>query len=166
MKISKLIALSLLGMTIHVSGVLAEPVAPIAQLNDSGKAMLELQGKTEKDLVNSIPSKEGVGVPIYPGAMFLSALSGSEGMLPGLNLVSEEPLEKVKMWYEKHLEGWSYSDMMMLYHEGTGKLSFADAMKTPTVNVIALEPDAFDLMIFDVPNGKTRIQITYRPAGK
>ena len=143
----------------------AEPAAPMAPLKKEGMDLMKMQGKTMTDVEQEIPDKQEVGVPIYPGAMYVSHMdTGSGDMLPSLNLVASDPPERVRAWYRGTLEGWSYSDTFQLFYKGEGEISLSDLMQTESVNVSAEEGQALDLMFSDVPDVKSRIQITYTPA--
>lgn len=144
---------------------LAEPFAPMAKLNGKGLKMQKLSGETEADRLQKVPSIEEVGVPPYPGAVIISIIIDESGqMMPGLNLVSTDPPEKVRAWYKENLQGWRWSEMLELFYQGEGELkNLAQVMTTPTINALPLSSEAIDMRFSDVPGAQTRIQITYQP---
>lgn len=146
--------------------VSAEPVAPLSKYSKDGMKLIKQQNKSLEDLKKDIPSKEKVGIPIYPGATFASAIEGSEGGLPpSVNLISNDPPEKVRKWYENNLEGWNYSEKLDLFYEGQKEPEISELFegKYQTVSVMKEEGEGIDLMFLDVPDVKTRIQIVYKP---
>ena len=157
-----LVSLSLL--LVAGSMVSAEPVAPLSNYSKKGMGLIRQQNKTLDDLKKEIPSRETVGIPIYPGATFASSLSG-QGLPPTVNLISNDPPDQVKAWYMKNLDGWGYSQMLNLFYDGRTepKLAKLFAGKYQTVAIMEEEGKALDLMLLDVPNVKTRIQIVYKP---
>lgn len=144
---------------------LAEPFAPMAKMNDQGLKMQKLSGETEAERLQKVPSMEEVGVPPYPGAVIISIIIDESGqMMPGLNLASTDPPEKVRAWYKEKLQGWRWSEMLELFYQGEGELkNLAQVMTTPTINVLPMSSEAIDMRFSDVPGAQARIQITYQP---
>ncbi len=163
----KRIVFSLLALVfIFVSTAFAtEPVAPFLPFADI-KIPPEMKAKIKA------PSKQQVGVPVYPGAR-LGAVVESDGKLSSIDLFTKDSPSKVVAWYKKHLsKDWSKLSekfhIKQLKHEGY----FAktknpdpdpmDLMKTKSIQIMRVETpeDAgFTAMFFNVKGMKTRIYI-------
>ena len=141
--------------------VFAEPVGDMLPLTDMGEAMLVMSGASIEDEAAKIPSKEAVGLPVYPGAYY-TATFGGEGMLPSVIMASSDPMEKVKSWYENQ-EGLTWSDMFGLFYVGdeyemmvTESVFLQDISEDPSVSTGGLGG-------FDMSGMKTQITISYEP---
>ena len=87
-----------LSTLVLASGVVcAEPVGELPPLSDFSRQMMEGQGQTERDLRAAIPSKETVGIPVFPNALYCTEMK-AEGMLPTVVLASDESMDSVKTW--------------------------------------------------------------------
>lgn len=160
----RLLIAGLIFASFSVQGALAEPYAPLAKLNAKGIKMMKLSGETEQDRMRSVPSAKEVDVPTYPGAVIVSVVKDESGqLLPGINLASTDPPEKVREWYKKRLHGWRWSDKSRLFHQFDGEPNGMQLMTTPIINILAMEARSLDMTFLDVPGAKTRIQITYKP---
>ena len=113
------------------------------------------------DVPETIPSRESVGLPIYPGAVYTSRFDG-EGMLPWVIMASSDPMEKVKAWYAEQ-EGLTWNDMFELFHAG-------DTYEMMAVDSVLLQDISEDpsqstggLAGFDMSGMKTQITIAYTP---
>lgn len=121
---------------------------------------------------NDVPMKDEVEIPPYPGAVIASLYSPAEdeqqGLLPYINLISSDPIDKVMEFYEHELlqlEGWKWSEMMEFFYKGDDAMK-AMSNQVPFVNIMEADPEAFDViyMTGDLKtNMKTRIQVVYRP---
>ncbi|MDW7774539.1 MAG: hypothetical protein SCH71_16770 [Desulfobulbaceae bacterium] len=149
------------------SAALAEPLAPASKFSKKGIKILKSSNQTPKDFEKDIPSKEEVDIPVYPGATVSYVLEPGTGLPPTVNLISNDPPDKVKEWYRKNLEGWGYSDMLNLFYEGTQEPQIAELFegKYQTVAVMEETGEGLDLLLFEVPDVKTRIQIVYKIKG-
>lgn len=143
---------------LSMCGLSAEPVAPLPDFNDASKDM----GLDPSKVRDSIPTKASVGVPIYPGAFYLSVFP-IEGMYPTVNLVTEDSLEDVREWYEKNLDGWTYDEMFELFAEGDSGFDFTKMGSMQTITLLKQDVVAMDMMFYDLPEITTRIQISYKP---
>lgn len=148
----------------------AEPLAPLGKYSKKGLMALELnKDMTIEDVRKTIPSKERVGIPVYPGAIFVSAFAGAEGfegIPPFVNLISNDPPEKVKAWYAKNLSGWTYDDKwLQVFHDGPDGAGVEDLTsgKYQQVRVEEEYGGSSDLMYMDEPDVKTLIVIQYKP---
>jgi hypothetical protein len=146
------------------------PLAPLSKYSKEGLTALELnKDMTLEDVRKTIPAKERVGIPVYPGATFASAFGGAEGfesIPPFVNLISNDPLEKVKAWYGKNLPGWKYDDKwLQVFHDGPegARVEDLDSGKYQLVSVEEEYGGGLDLMYMDEPDIKTRIVIHYKP---
>lgn len=121
---------------------------------------------------NDVPMKDAVEIPPYPGAVIASLYSPAEdeqqGLLPYINLISSDPIDKVLEFYEQELlqmEGWKWSEMMEFFYKGDDAMK-AMSNQVPFVNIMEADPEAFDViyMTGDLKtNMKTRIQVVYKP---
>ena len=75
-----LFSLSLIALVSWAISVWAEPAAPFLPYNDMGKKLLSSQGKTPTDAQKEAPTKEQVGMPIYPSS-YLGTTGESSGEL-------------------------------------------------------------------------------------
>jgi len=146
----------------------AEPIAQPFKMNKKGIDLIKRTGKdpekVRQEKLKEIPSKDSWHLPVYPGSKFVSRMKGNDAMFPSINLISDDPPEEVKAWYNEHLKDWSYDETYQFFHETRGELDMAKMYTTQTVNVMETSTEAIDLMFADEPNLKTRIQIMYDPA--
>ena len=91
-KFSVVLALLLMGFSFVT---FAEPVGLPLPFNELGKQANS--GKSEADLISKIPSKESVGLPVYPGSNFGSAMTGN-GALMSVQMLSKDDPDKVIAW--------------------------------------------------------------------
>ncbi len=147
----------------------ATPVAPMLEMTADGRKFIKSQGKTSADIARTIPAKESIGLPIYPGAYFASHLDnvGSNGtLLAALNLVAEDSPAQIEAWYRKNLSDWSYSDTFALFYKGQGEINMGSLMEIPTITITDEADPAlqgFDLMFYESQKIKSRIIIRYVP---
>ena len=164
-------------MVVWAASAIAEPIAPLATLNDIGKLMLASEGKTEADAKKDIPSRELVGIPAYPGSRF--GAIGGDGTVDGnsVQLISKDSPEKVIDWYRKQLgKDWQYvPDLAEEQMKEVGVFA-----KTRKKNIDALNSFRYKLlrvskvekpgdighidMLYDVKGIKSLIVITFKPA--
>lgn len=131
------------------------PYPPDSALTETGKLMKRMKQSGEE---MKVPSKEEVGVPIYPGAYLSSTSSGSG--LPMVTLLSADPPEKVTAWYKDNLKGWSYNSLLKVFYEGPDKLPIGKIMERPQVVIVPGDKDVLFGM-YDIPV-KTSFSITYK----
>lgn len=160
--------LLLVSISLSLCGnVFAEPVAPLLEMTEQGLKLVKAQGKTLNDVEAEIPSRENISLPIYPEAYFASHVEGAEGssttMLPAVNLVATDPPEKVKEWYRKNLDGWTFNPTYELFHPEGATVDMASLMEIPTIAVMAEDDPGFDLMFYKAQAVKSRIIIRYDP---
>lgn len=124
-----------------------------------------------------VPTKEEVGINPYPGAVISSVSAPSsdttkynQEVLPFVILVSTDSPDNVVAFYKRILtkdKGWTYSEEFTTFVKGeTGN---ALTGFVPTVAIRDENGNNFDLV--NVDEGlrnrlKSRIQITYKPAGE
>lgn len=156
---SQLVALALLLLSPAIAA--AEPVGEMLPLSESGAALLAMAGGSIEDEAAKIPSRETVGMPVYPGSYYTATMSG-EGMLPSVIMASSEPIEKVKAWYGEQ-DGLTWNDMFGLFHVGekyemmvTESVFLQDISEDPSVSTGGLGG-------FDMSGMKTQITISYEP---
>ena len=140
--------------------VSAEPVGKLPELNHMGEQMLVSQGHTVADLMQKIPSTEAVGVAVFPGSLYIGEIEGS-GMMPSVILVSGEPMEKVKEWYENQPD-FSYEETFKLFYLGD---EYA-MMESESVFLqdISENPDASPgALMFNMAGMKTQMTISFKP---
>lgn len=138
----------------------AEPVGDVLPFNDSGQAMMSMSGKSLEDVKAAIPSRESVGLPIYPGSVYTSQYEG-DGMLPGLVMASSDPIDEVTSWYQAQ-DGLTWSEQWGLFHAGDNY----EMMKTESVYLqdISADPSvSAGGLVFDMRGMKTQITISYEP---
>ena len=141
----------------------AEPVGDIPPISDSTRKIHEMQGKSIDDALAEykadIPSKEEVGIPVYPGSFYTTKFE-AEGMLPAVTLASKDSIDEVSAWYEE--QGLKWSDMAQMYYVGE-KYEF---MKSETVFLQDISEDPSESaggLAFDMSGMKTQITISYKP---
>lgn len=142
------------------ANVSAEPVGGLRPLSDVGKQMMQMQGKTIKDMELAVPSKDTVGIPVFPGSFYCSEFSG-EGMLPAVILASDQPVSAIKEWYLGQ-EGLNWSDMWGMFYVGEEYVM----MKSESVLLqdISEDPQLCACgMAFDMTGMKTQFTISYKP---
>ena len=84
---------------------------------------IKLSKSAPKNLTNrsyTVPTKDEVGIPIYPGSYLTSltaprtdTLKYEKAVLPFINLVTKDQSSKVISFYNSKLakaDGWNYSD--------------------------------------------------------
>jgi hypothetical protein len=139
----------------------AEPAGEMLPLTEMGESLLAMSGASIEDHAAKIPSKETVGLPIYPGAYYTATFEG-EGMLPSVIMASADPMDKVKGWYESQ-EGLTWSDMFGLFYAGDKY----EMMVTESVFLQDISADPSNstggLGGFDMSGMKTQITISYEP---
>lgn len=139
----------------------AEPVGGMLPLSETGEAMMVMSGGSIEEHAAKIPSKEAVGLPVYPGAFYTAQMKG-EGMLPSVIMASSDPIETVKAWYENQ-EGLTWNEMFGLFHVGDSY----EMMVTESVFLqdISADPSASTGGFggFDMSGMKTQITISYEP---
>ncbi|MFO8048024.1 MAG: hypothetical protein R6U29_03230 [Desulfosudaceae bacterium] len=165
-KMTLLLGGTLLAITLLTTGAWSEPLAPMPEMTEEGRQMLQSQGKTLADVEKKIPSRAEVGVPVYPGARYATHVEPArEGMLPSVSLISDDPPDQVKEWYGRNLPGYAHNEMFDLFYQGPPgqDLSFKELTSTPTVTVTEEDGESLDLMFSRVPHVKTRVIISYRP---
>jgi hypothetical protein len=140
----------------------AEPVGGMLPLTESGKSLLAMSGVSIDDQAARIPSKEMVGLPVYPGS-FYTATFGGEGMLPSVIMASSDPIEKVKSWYEAQ-EGLTWNDMFGLFHTGDDYTMMVTESVFPQDISTNPSESTGGLAGFDMSGMKTQITISYDPS--
>jgi hypothetical protein len=151
---------ALLLAALNTASVNAEPVGGLPDLNHVGSQMLESHGKTAADLLANVPSRETVGLPVFPGAFYTGTIEASE-MMPTVVLASTEALAKVKAWYAGQ-PGFTYDDSFKLFYRGdeyvmmqTESVYLQDISENPTASAGGL--------MFNMKGMKTQITISYQP---
>ena len=135
----------------------AEPIAPLAPLNDFGKQAFAAEGKTEADMENDIPPKDLVGIPPYPDSYFGSSM-GDGDELNAVTLISKDSAEKVVAWYQKELSsGWQYlpelatkqmNEVGVFINTDVKAISAMDALRYKQVRISKVEkPEDVDSYI-------------------
>ena len=170
-----LFSLSLIALVSWAISVWAEPAAPFLPYNDMGKKLLSSQGKTPTDAQKEAPTKEQVGMPIYPGS-YLGTTGGSSGELSSVQFVSKDSADKVIAWYQKNLgKGWKQAPQLTVSQIGevgvfvkTDLEQFDDfeAMKMQQIRIAKVEkPEdtGFLAMAFDVTGVKSIINMQIKP---
>ena len=152
---------------LFTSSVYAQtPCAPWIKLSKSAPKNLTSRSYT-------IPTKDEVGIPIYPGS-FLTSLSApradtlkfENSILPFINLVTKDQPSKVISFYKSKLtkaDGWNYSEEYKTFVQG----DVASAMSgfVPAVGIRDETGNSFDLVHANERlkgKLKTRIQIFYK----
>lgn len=138
----------------------ADPVGDLLEFSHVGEQMMASQGKGHADIKKEIPTKQTVGLPVYPGAFYTGAMAG-EGMLPTIVMASGDPIETIKEWYANQ-DGLSYEDTFQTFYVGEKYLMMQseavflqDISKDPSVSVGGL--------VFNMDGMKTQISISYIP---
>jgi len=149
-------------VSLGLSGpAMAEPVGDLLPFTETGEALFAMSGKTVDEVRATIPSRETVGLPVYPGAVYTAQFTG-EGMLPSVIMASADPLDEVKAWYAGQ-EGLTWNDMFELFYVGdsyemmaTESVFLQDISEDPTQSTGGLAG-------FDMTGMKTQITIAYKP---
>lgn len=152
-------------LSLGLSGqAMAEPVGDLLPFTEMGEALFAMSGKTVDEVRATIPSRETVGLPVYPGAAYTAQFSG-EGMLPSVIMASSDPMDEVKAWYANQ-EGLTWNDMFGLFYVGdtyemmaTESVFLQDISDDPTQSTGGLGG-------FDMIGMKTQITIAYKPDGE
>ena len=115
-----------------------------------------------KASLSSIPDEATVGIPAYPKAYLLSYAT-SDDLLPGLVLVSSDPIDVVHSFYKEKLSEWVYDERMQLYWPGPGDYKLSQHMgKVSSVTLSEWDPESF--WSKNLPkNVKTSINIIFEP---
>ncbi len=152
-----------LAMALIMTGVFglawAGPLAPLAKLDDGWGMML-------KPADREVPDASKVGIPAYPGSLFCSIKTGGwgESAWSEVQILSEDPYEKVSAWYRKKMGGW-------YCNEWVKNRSFTCSDKNPG-SAGNYDPETFnvvDVSNIDVaipcvlPDMKTGISIRFQP---
>lgn len=156
----------------------------ILSISGTTQAQYASWAKLSKDAPNEIsarkypvPTKDEVGIPVYPGAVISSVSAPREDtlkfkkeILPFVILVSKDSPEKVISYYKKKLtsaNGWNYNDEFKTFVKGPPGSSLTGFI--PAVAIRDESGENFDLVYVDqdLKNRlKSRIEITYNPAKK
>lgn len=165
----------LLLIVVWTVSALAEPIAPLATLSASGKQIFEAEGTTEADMKKDVPPKELVGIPAYPGSLFVMA-EGDENELTMVQLISKDNPEKVIAWYKKQLgKDWQYvpglatkrlNDVEIFVKTDKKNISAIDALNYKQLEVAKVEKpgDTGGIeMVFDVSGIKSWIIMILKP---
>lgn len=162
-------------MVVWAVSAAAEPIAPLAPLNDYGKNAFAAKGKTEADVKKEIPSREAVGLPAPPGSYF--GMSGkSNGELISVQLISKDTPEKVIAWYRKQLgKDWQYvpdlaseqlGQVGVFVNTDKPNVDAFDSLKYKQLVVNKVEKPGdtgFIEMVFEVKGIKSMIVMTLKP---
>jgi hypothetical protein len=138
----------------------AEALAQLPALNHVGEQMLASQGMTASDLQQRIPSRESVGMPVYPGALYTGEILG-EGMMPSVVLATSDPIETVKEWYSGQ-EGLRWEDSFGLFFRGTDYV-LMESESVLLMNISAHPASSAGGLMFDMSGMQTQITISYQP---
>ncbi len=150
-----------------VQSIAQSPFAPWAKL--STDAPKNISGRKF-----SVPTKDEVGIPPYPGA-FISSVSApstdtikyKQEVLPFVNLVTSDIPSNVIAFYKRNFtkaKGWNYSEEFRTFVKGD--LESAGTGFVPSVAIRDESGDNYDLVYVDSSvksKLKTRIVITYKP---
>lgn len=172
MKYFKIISLVfLLIFSVPLSAIFAQvPVAPWAKL--SRNAPDNISGRNY-----TVPTKEEVGIPVFPGAVLTSVsapredtLKYKQEILPFITLVTTALPQEVISFYKRNLNeanGWNFTEEYRTFVKG--QLSSVLSGFVPAVEVRDETGDNFDLVYVDErlkEKLRTRIRITYKPEKK
>ena len=139
----------------------------------------KLSSNAPKDISSRnypVPTKEEVGIKPYPGAVISSVSAPStdttkykQEVLPFVILVSTDSPDNVISFYKRNLtkdKGWAYSEEFRTFVKGQTTQALTGFV--PAVAIRDENGENFDLSYVDegLKNRlKSRIQITYKPAG-
>ena len=162
--------IQILVIVLFLTGISQAQFAPWAKL--SKDAPKEISGRNY-----SVPSKEQVDIPVYPGAVISSVSAPSadtikykQEVLPFINLVTSDLLSNVVNFYKRNLtkdKGWNYSEEYKTFVKGSPGSSLTGFV--PSVAIRDESGENFDLIYVDPgvkSKLKTRIVITYKPSDK
>ena len=138
------------------TSVQAEPVAMPPDFNHAA----EKAEINRADIISVIPDKEIVGIPVYPGAVWVSNFE-AEGWLPSIQLVSDHESEKIIEWYREVLQDWAWNEPMKLFYASKDEYKFSMMGQVEAVSILDEASEALDLVYYHVPKVKSRIQISY-----
>ena len=140
----------------------------------------KLSSNAPKDISSRnypVPTKEEVGISPYPGAVISSVSAPStdttrynQEVLPFIIMVSTDSPENIVAFYKRILtkdKGWTYSEEFKTFVKG--QTANAQTGFVPAVAIRDENGNNFDLVYVDevLKNRlKSRIQITYKPAGE
>lgn len=127
------------------------------------------------DMVNgwTVPSKEVVGLPVYPGAFIVALMDGGPMevnddtlmMLPSITMATVDDQAKVVSFYKEQLKDWKYKnsfDMFDIFWDGPDEfnnLDMTQGMTIPNIVVFGATEGEPNFM----PEAKTAITIVYKP---
>jgi hypothetical protein len=127
------------------------------------------------DLVESwtVPSKEEVGLPAYPGAFIVALMDAQEMVmnddtvmtLPSITLAAVDEQAKVVDFYKEHLKDWKYKnsfgmfDIFWLGPDDFNNMDMNQGMTIPNLVVFESTDGEPNFM----PEAKTAITIVYKP---
>lgn len=121
----------------------------------------------------TVPSKEEVGIPAYPGA-FIVALMEAQAMvmnddtimaLPSITLATEDEQSKVVSFYKEKLKEWKYKnsfgmfDIFWIGPDDFNNMDMNQGMTIPNIAVFESTEGEPNFM----PEAKTAITIVYNP---
>ncbi len=169
------IVIFLLGvMALSYSTVVAEePFAPKIKLPE------KIENRANwVTLVDSwkVPSKEEVGLPVYPGAFIVALMQGGPievnddtlVMLPLITMATVDDQAKVVSFYKEKLKDWKYKntfDMFDIFWDGPDEFNNIDMTQGMTIpNIVVFESTDGEPNF--MPEAKTAITIVYKPVKK
>lgn len=115
-----------------------------------------------KQGLSLLPDEATVGIPSYPGAYLLSHATSND-LLPGLVIVSTDPIDQVHSFYKEKLSGWVYDKRVGLFWPGPGAYKLTEHTgKVSSVSLMEWISDSY--WSEHLPeNVKTQISIIYEP---
>lgn len=167
-----LTAVFVLGLAVSA---FAEPAANLLPYNSFGKQALAAEGKSEADALKDTPSKQAVGLPVYPGSYFGTS-GASNGVLSSAQFVSKDGPEKIIAWYKKQLGStWQYvpdlatkqlGEIGVFVKSNKPNISGMDSLSSKQIRISKVEkPEdtGFVAMVFDVSGVKAIINMQIKP---
>ena len=158
-----------------LSSALAEPAAKLLPYTSYGKQALAAQGKGEADALKDFPSKEMVGLPVYPGSYY-GTVAKSNNVLSSVQFASKDGPEKIIAWYKERLGSeWKYlpdlatkelGEIGVFIRTSKDNVSAMDALSSQQIRIAKVEKaedTGFVAMVFDVSGVKAMISMQIKP---
>ncbi len=137
----------------------AEPIGPVPEFNEAGGQLMAASGKTRSSIEENVPSRETVGLPVYPGSFFTGAMESSG--LASVVMASADPVDTVRDWYAAQ-PGLSYDSGFVIFYVGD-KYQMMVSETVYLTDISEKPSETLGGLMFDMDGMKTQITISYEP---
>ncbi|HDS01533.1 MAG TPA: hypothetical protein ENO07_05890 [candidate division Zixibacteria bacterium] len=134
------------------------PIAPKAE--PPGKTSdPEVQMQLQSLQDDRIPDERELGIPAYPGARTANVTENSINGLNWIIILSEDPPEKVKEFYENSLSAeWDHWEKFGIFYFSTADRNAAEQHEEPVMEIFK----PFGSQAVLMPSAQTIMNIFYR----